>query len=124
MPSAQILEQARQAGLDFALHHHAEDDNIREIRDCLRRAHGDVTKALTFLAEDGVGNYLGCGGRCGPAHHGKPSYRVECYGPAHSHPINIWIGDNHWDREPDLIMSWRTVFEYVAAMDQLRLPGF
>lgn len=29
----------------------------------------------------------------------------------------VWYGDNHWDRPPDEIITWRTIFGFVAGED-------
>lgn len=84
----------------------------------LDEAGGDVAKALSLLTRRPAGGgstvsfRLGNWGYCGS------DCRLECWGSAASADIQAWDGPDHWDRPPDLVVTWREVFEYVAGQER------
>jgi len=113
-------EEARVCAIERTLRLYTDEWLVGLIRAALEAAHGDVVKALGEMDEH-LSETLGYFGSCGP---GVP--RLECHGPARSTDISVWVDEPHFGRDPDLVVTWRGVFEYVAEtqqIGQMRLPG-
>ncbi len=83
------------------------------IRELLDAAGNDVRVALKLMTKRRpghpdtpsvtLGNWSSCVGE----------WRARCYGAASTRPIQVWTAERAWQGPPDLIVTWREVFEYV-----------
>ncbi len=99
-----------------------------QIKDLLGRAGGNVTRALELCREPAYppewgiretrGLHLAQWGYCGPD---EPWIKAQKSAP--DNPILVWApGHTPVDqRQPDLVVTWREVFQYVAGQFQLAL---
>lgn len=97
--------------------------NLRVIEGLLAKHGGDVRQALAASRRRGeheimsegwrLGNFSWCGPGC---------EWVECKGSCPSTPICVWRPGNNplRQQQPDVVVTWREVFEYVARRQQ---PG-
>ncbi len=86
------------------------------ILELLKDADGNVSKALKLSTQIRPGWYesyaelMGNFGTSGP-----DSPRVNCGGSAGSASLEAWLPGSKISFQPDLIIPWREVFEYVKA---------
>jgi hypothetical protein len=72
-------------------------------------ANGNDPNVAVANVSDWANEHLGQHGCCTSDH------RIELYGTVkNSWGANVWYGADHWDRDPDEVISWRDIFRYVA----------
>lgn len=86
----------------------------RTIEKLLEQSNGNIDHALSLSKERNqydrsIGDDLGNFGRCSP---NEVSFTVR--GSAPSNDVQVWLPDSSITNAPDLTISWRTVFQYVA----------
>lgn len=119
-PSLRTLDELWQWAVDYAL------DNVPArgaIQELLALAGGNIGHALELMTaspnawSDSYAQRLGGWGLCCDVG------RLSCMGSAGQHPIHAWFPEpSPFDRPPDLVISWRDVFVFVATGGrQLRL---
>jgi hypothetical protein len=112
------LDELWPIAVHHALGQYAGDFARRQIEALLEKADGNVAKAVQLMGDRTVtdaGRLLGHWG------HQCRRYRVECWGNAARHPVKAWIGPDHWDREPDLVVQWIEIFRFVQGTWQPHL---
>jgi len=105
----------------------AEGWNVRAIESLLDRCGGDVGRALAQSGRLRHGEIRSVGARLGGFSFGGPGRPwVECWGTCPGAPLRVWRpGAGPWVRdEPDVVVSWREVFQYVARRRQPGLFGW
>lgn len=112
------LNELWQIAVDRALSKYAGDFARRQIESLLEKAGGDAVKAVQLMGDHSVTDASRLLGNWGAS---CKRYRVGCWGNAARHPVEAWIGPNHWDRPPDLVIQWKEIFQYVAGIHQPRL---
>jgi hypothetical protein len=112
------LNELWQIAVRHALGKYASDFARLQIEGLLEKAGGNVARAVELMSDRSVtdaGRLLGHWGvSC-------KRYRVQCWGSAPRHPVEAWMGPDHWDREPDLVVSWKEIFQFVRGVRQPRL---
>lgn len=79
------------------------------VKDFLEQAKGDITLAMDLIIKADGTHWLANGGYCGPH---LP--RVELWGSLRTSKIRIWDdSEDQWNRQPDLEISWREVFQFI-----------
>ena len=102
--------------VNYALDNTQGSQNEMFIQELLTDAGGNVSKALALSTQirpgwyDSYANLLGNWGTSGP-----DCPRVNCAGSAGSAPIEAWLPGKSIFSDPDLVIPWRKVFEYVKA---------
>ena len=72
----------------------------------------DPSLAIANVSE-WANDHLGQHGCCTEAH------RIEVWGTVKScRGAYVWYGADHWERQPDEIITWRDIFGYIAGEPQ------
>jgi hypothetical protein len=113
--------EAHARALSYALHHVASDWCLEHIR-ALLETHGNDPRQALEAMDNFQSEHLGNFGMM------VPGLIVEAMQPAKSGPIEVYYGDDRWERlgrsKPHFVITWLEVFEYVAGRPhQLSLLG-
>jgi hypothetical protein len=112
------LNELWQIAVRHALGKYAGDFARRQIEALLEKADGNVAKAVQIMGDRSVTDASRLPGHWGVS---CKQYRVQCWGSAARHPVEAWSGPDHWDREPDLVVQWIEIFQFVQGTWQPRL---
>lgn len=76
----------------------------RRIQASIDAAGGNISRALVEGDFDGMGDF---------GSYGLKRPGIQCHGSVPRTPISVWRPGRDIMEEPDLIVTWREVFEYV-----------